>query len=107
MDSSSHQSQQMSGGGKNDITDRYSRWYNLVYVIPFDDESLSRIFTTVVNKFLGAMPREVVGMAGCAVSATLEVYATVLRELLPTPAKSHYTFNMRDCSKVFVHDCDP
>jgi len=93
------------GGGKNDITDRYSRWYNLVYVIPFDDESLSRIFTTVVNKFLAAMPRDVVGMSGSAVSATLEVYATVLKELLPTPAKSHYTFNMRDCSKVFQGIC--
>merc|ERR1719149_369725 len=60
------------GGGKNDITDRYSRHFNLLFVIPFDDESLNRIFSTVVNKFLGGLARDVAGNAPCAVSATLE-----------------------------------
>lgn len=34
------------------------------------------------------------------VTATLEVYETIQKELLPTPTKSHYTFNLRDVSKV-------
>ncbi len=34
------------------------------------------------------------------VKATIEVYNTIRKELLPTPAKSHYTYNMRDLSKV-------
>ncbi len=39
--------------------------------------------------------------AKALVSATLEVYDLAQRQLLPTPTKSHYTFNLRDVSKVF------
>jgi dynein heavy chain len=35
------------------------------------------------------------------VGATISIYNKIVAELLPTPAKSHYTFNLRDISKVF------
>lgn len=35
------------------------------------------------------------------VAATIELYNTIRAELLPTPAKSHYCYNMRDLSKLF------
>lgn len=35
------------------------------------------------------------------VSMTINVFSTICKELLPTPEKSHYTFNVRDLGKVF------
>lgn len=40
-------------------------------------------------------------IAANMVAATLDIYNTIADNLLPTPAKSHYTFNLRDLSKVF------
>jgi len=35
------------------------------------------------------------------VYATIDMYRKISKELLPIPSKFHYTFNLRDISKVF------
>src|SRR5206468_24309 len=47
-------------------------------------------------------PGNIKAMVGNVVDATLEVYSTALKELLPTPTKSHYLFNLRDFSRVVL-----
>ncbi len=55
----------------------------------------------VLTKQRTSAPQEVRAKGGSLVKATLEIYNTIRAQLLPTPAKSHYTYNMRDLSKVF------
>jgi hypothetical protein len=47
------------------------------------------------------LQEEVAGNLSGVVAATIDIYNSIRTELLPTPAKSHYTYNMRDLSKVF------
>jgi len=91
------------GGGRTSITQRYVRHFNLINAVPFSDVSLARVFTAISDWFLAArgFGSAVKSLSGAAVAATIDVFNTVSASLLPTPLKSHYTFNLRDSSKVF------
>lgn len=46
-----------------------------------------------------------IAVIGEIVNSCMSVYERVRRELLPTPSKQHYTFNLRDIAKVFQGIC--
>uniref|UniRef100_K3WFJ4 Uncharacterized protein n=1 Tax=Globisporangium ultimum (strain ATCC 200006 / CBS 805.95 / DAOM BR144) TaxID=431595 RepID=K3WFJ4_GLOUD len=89
------------GGGRTKITQRYVRYFNLINFVPFDNDSLKGIFGRITDWFLMNFPGSVKQLSGAVVNATIDIYNTISSSLLPTPAKSHYTFNLRDLSKVF------
>uniref|UniRef100_A0A8C7UPX5 Dynein axonemal heavy chain 1 n=1 Tax=Oncorhynchus mykiss TaxID=8022 RepID=A0A8C7UPX5_ONCMY len=84
------------GGGRNPITQRFTRHFNFLSFTEMEDASKKKIFSTILGNWMGETP-----LNGPLVDATIRVYATITSQLLPTPAKSHYTFNLRDLSKVF------
>ena len=90
------------GGGRAPITQRYQRHYNLLSVVDFDTEALEHIFGTILAWFYesGGFSPEIASKKDVIIKATLDVYTTAIEKLLPTPAKSHYTFNLRDVSRV-------
>jgi len=89
------------GGGRSEVTPRFTRHHNVFCVPPASNSSLERIFSSLLKSHVKKFEKSVSEMAKCAVSSTIEVYESISKELLPTPAKFHYTFNLRDISKVF------
>lgn len=70
-----------------------------------DNATISQIFTFMVDFFLKGFNYEVKDILPALVSSVLSIYDTIRINLLPTPKKSHYTFNLRDISKVFQGVC--
>ena len=94
------------GGGRNYITERYSRHFSTIYVTPYSNESLKFIFSSILDSLFmskksPSFAKTVVGLKDSLVSSTILMYEKVTAQFKPTPTKSHYTYNLRDVSKVF------
>lgn len=68
-----------------------------------DGASYTRIYTAITSWWAARarLPEAIIGRLPSVVAATLALYGALRKQLLPTPAKSHYVYNMRDLSKVF------
>eukprot|EP00605_Chrysophyceae_sp_TOSAG23-4_P000859 GSChrysophyteH1.ASY1.ANO1.950.1 assembled CDS len=60
--------------------------YGFYDVSPRFIKAMHTIFTSIVRGYM---------------NINVDIYMRIQKELLPTPSKSHYTFNLRDLSKVF------
>ncbi|KAH9113497.1 hypothetical protein AeMF1_012304 [Aphanomyces euteiches] len=91
------------GGGRNPITPRFLRHFNVIGYTEMSDDNKKQVFATIVASFLAKFSDELkqpeIGVA--LVKGSIYIYNTIINELLPTPAKAHYTFNLRDLAKVF------
>jgi dynein heavy chain len=94
-------------GGRNQVSLRYIRHFMTLYVEPFEGDSLTRIFTNILEWYFvnqsHPVSKAITSLRDNIVSSTIELYTKIQnsKELLPTPAKSHYIYNLRDISKVF------
>ena len=89
------------GGGRNDVTPRFFRHFNLVGYTDMQNDVMYSIFNTIFSGFLAQFSEECQAVSEPIVHASIDIFNTCSAELLPTPAKSHYTFNLRDLGKVF------
>ena len=89
------------GGGRQPLNMRLMRHLCLVTSSEYCSESLDLIFKTFLSAALEKHPGKVKDTISQVTMATIDLYQTVLSRLPPTPAKSHYTFNLRDITRVF------
>ncbi|KAG5504517.1 hypothetical protein JKF63_04969 [Porcisia hertigi] len=91
-----------AGGGRNEITQRFSRHFNVFSVPSFNEATLTTVFGRISEWILSrGFPTSLRRMSAPLVAATVELYTTLVDNLKPSPERSHYTFNLRDVSKVF------
>ncbi|GIL64289.1 hypothetical protein Vafri_18269 [Volvox africanus] len=90
------------GGGRDPVTNRFTRHFATLCLPEATRATLAHIFGTIQGWFLRTrgFPEAVVHLKDAVIAATLDVYSAAVSQLLPTPTKSHYTFNLRDCSRV-------
>jgi len=95
------------GGGRNDVPHRLKRqFFNMNMTLP-SQRSIENIYGKILEQLFHPKryAPEVIGMRAPLIDATIALWTTVKNRLLPTPAKFHYTFNIRELSRVFQGIC--
>jgi dynein heavy chain len=89
------------GGGRQIVTNRFLRYFSFISFPELEDTSMTQIFDVILRTFVANyLTESLLDVVPKLIGAELSLYSTLLKELLPTPAKSHYTFNLRDIASV-------
>ncbi|OHT01787.1 Dynein heavy chain family protein [Tritrichomonas foetus] len=83
------------------VTPRFTSRFTILALPAPSDPVLIRIFSEILNEFLNGFVESVIKMSDLVVKSSVTFYRKIKAELLPTPSRSHYTFNLRDLSRVF------
>ena len=88
------------GGGRQEMTPRFLRHFSMLSMPQPDDANMQTIFGGILGGFLQDFAPDQQALCKGIVAASVEMYRRICVELLPTPSKSHYVFNLRDTAKV-------
>lgn len=88
------------GGGRSAITNRLVRHFNILAYPELDRGTVYQIYQKIVGSFYKRFADNIKEAIPKVVECVLDIYYQVKQELLPTPSKSHYTFNLRDITRV-------
>lgn len=73
----------------------------MIWVPDLSQASMKTIFTAILKGNLELKPGGGLAIfAEYIVKSSVQIYQRAINDFLPTPTKCHYTFNLRDLSKV-------
>uniref|UniRef100_A0AAY4DWD2 AAA+ ATPase domain-containing protein n=1 Tax=Denticeps clupeoides TaxID=299321 RepID=A0AAY4DWD2_9TELE len=90
------------GGGRNPVTPRFLRHFSM-FCLPTPSEFSLKLIFKVRHSYTKIYVKPL------HMDAAVEIYRRMSVDLLPTPTKSHYVFNLRDLSKCVqgMLQCEP
>jgi dynein heavy chain len=89
------------GGGRAAISPRFQSQFHLINFVNPAEAQIKRIFATLCAHKFQDFREDVKAQVEPITMASMALYNVVMDKFLPTPAKCHYLFNLRDVSKVF------
>lgn len=90
-----------AGGGRQVISPRTLSRFNIINMTFPSDGTITRIFGTLLRQQLSDFTEDIKILGKLITRATIDLYQSVVKKMLPTPAKIHYLFNLRDISRTF------